>query len=199
MKVSKRWSDHEIIQGILTGGRAEEDAIKAIYDNHRSVLCRYVGNKSSKTYAKEPEDIIWESIEALVNNVKEGKYQPQAGTNIEAYIKMICKNLWHKYLASETARESRQEGYVGLDDDKTDLDISEIMSRIETWDSYLSIFERVGKNCKEILSLTFADDVPMNELAKMMVATGKYENEQTVRNAKSKCLKKVLLEIGYSK
>ena len=199
MKVYQRWSDHEIIQGILSGGRAEEDAIGALYDNHRSVLCRYVGNKSSKTYAKEPEDIIWESIEAMVNNVKEGKYQPQAGTNIEAYIKMICKNLWHKYLASETAREGRQENYVDLEFDETDLDISKIIIQKETWDGYLSIFEKVGKNCKELLNLSFADDIPMNELAKIMVATGKYENEQTVRNAKSKCLKKVLLEIGYSK
>ncbi len=196
MKVSKRWSDHEIIQGILSGGRAEEDAIGALYDNLHSVLSRYVSNKSSKTYAKEPEDIIWESIEAMVNNVKEGKYQPQSGTNIEAYIKMICKNLWHKYLASETAREGRQEQYVGFDFEDIDLDISQTIAQKETWDGYLSIFERVGKNCKELLSLTFADDMPMNELAKMMVATGKYENEQTVRNAKSKCLKKVLLEIG---
>ena len=192
MRTSKNWSDNDILQGILAGGRDENAAIGALYDNNRSILSRYIGHKSSKNYAKEPEDIVWEAIEAFVNNVKGNKFQLQTGTNIEAYIKTICKNIWHKYLASETARENRNENFIGFEDENSEPDVSEIIAKKETWDNYLSIFEKVGKNCKELLSLTFADDLPMNELAKMMVAEGKYENEQTVRNAKSKCLKRVL-------
>lgn len=191
MNVSHNWSDKKIIEGILAGGRAENEAIGALYDRNRSVLMRFIDHKAQKDYARQPEDIVWEAIEAFVNNVKEGKYSPQEGKNIEAYIKTICKNLWHKYLASELARENRQDVYAGFESE-IEPDISEILADKEVWDYYLGIFEKAGKNCKEILHLSFAEDLPMKELAELLIAEGKYENEQVVRNAKSKCLKKIM-------
>lgn len=191
MNIIQNWTDQKIVEGILAGGRTENEAIGALYDRHRGILMRFIDHKSAKDYARQPEDIVWEAIEAFVNNVKDGKYLPQEGTNIEAYIKTICKNLWHKYLASETARENRQDVYAGFDSEM-EPDVSEILEDKEVWDYYLGIFDRAGKNCKEILHLSFAEDMPMKELAELLISEGKYENEQVVRNAKSKCLKKIV-------
>jgi DNA-directed RNA polymerase specialized sigma24 family protein len=190
-KTIHSWTDQRIVEGILAGGRLENEAIGALFERFRYILIRYIENKTQKTLSKQPEDILWEGIEAFVLNVKEGKYQPQADANLESYIKTICKNLWHNYLASETARETRQDVYAGFDSD-IEPDISTWMIERENWEFYLNIFEKTGKNCKEIMHLTFAEDMSMKELAEKLIAEGKYENEQVVRNAKSKCLKKTI-------
>lgn len=191
MNIIQNWADQQIVEGILAGGRAENEAIGALYDLHRGIFMRFIDHKSPKDYARQPEDIVWEAIEAFVNNVKQGKYLPQAGTNIEAYIKTICKNLWHKYLAAETAPENLQDFYSGFDLEH-EPDIGEFLEDKEVWDYYLRIFDKAGMNCKEILLLSFAEDMPMKELAELLISEGKYENEQVVRNAKSKCLKKIV-------
>jgi RNA polymerase sigma factor (sigma-70 family) len=187
----KTWTDAALVQEIQAGGRAENAAIAALYDMHRSTLQRFVGHKASQEFAKQPEDIVWEAIEAFVHNVKTQKYQPQAGVPVEAYLKSICKNLWHKYLTQEEARGARQEVFVDWGE-TTDLDVSEVLMEQEKWNSYLALFEQAGKNCRDILTMSFADEMPVNEVAKILMAEGRYENEQTVRNAKSRCLKRMM-------
>jgi RNA polymerase sigma factor (sigma-70 family) len=185
-----RLSDEQIIEGIIEGGRAENRAIEALYRQNRSLMLKFISHKTSREFAKEPEDILWEAMEALVNNIKEGKFIQQNTSSLEAYFKTICKNLLLKNITSEVARENRQDIFVSFDAE-FEPDVSELLADKEVWDYYLSIFDKAGKNCKEILKMTFADDMPVREVAEQLIADGKYENEQVVRNAKSKCLKRV--------
>lgn len=187
----KTWTDAALVQGIKSGGRAENTAIAALYDMHRSTLQRFVMHKASQEFAKQPEDVVWEAIEAFVNNVKSDKYQVQAGIPVEAYLKSICKNLWHKYLTQEEARGARQEVFLDWGNSAS-VDVSEVIAEQEKWNGYLTLFEQAGKNCREILTMSFADEMPVNEVAKVLIAEGRYENEQTVRNAKTRCLKRMM-------
>lgn len=183
-------TDIEIFEGIKTGGQAENIAIGQLYDQNKSLLMGFLRKYSNQENAKEPEDIIWEGIEALVNNIKNEKYILKEGIALSSYLKSILKNLWFKQLSSESARSNRQSIY--FDQEEALPDVSQLMAEKETWDNYLRIFENVGKNCKRILHSVFGLGYSIKELGAELVAEGVYDNEQVLRNAKSKCLKKLM-------
>lgn len=99
-----------------------------------------------------------------------------------------------KYISSEEARSMREMSY-GADNEYIDQDVSVMISESETWNHYLEIFEQIGKNCKRILQMVYGLGYSIKEMANVLVEEGLYENEQVVRNAKSKCLKNILTKI----
>lgn len=183
-------SDEQIIQGIKQGGHYETRAIEELYDHNKGLFMSFLSQSFQIEKSKEPKDIIWETIEAFVNNVKNEKFKLQDNIPISAYIKTISKNLAYKYYSSENARSGRQETYFAQTDQLTP-DVSEVLSEKEIWDEYLTIFEKAGKNCKRILHMVYGLGYGIKEMAQELIVEGVFESEQTVRNAKSKCLKKV--------
>ncbi len=184
-------TDAEIVNGVLAGGRDRERAIGAIYDQNRSFLMKFLGNRSNaQEYVKQPEDIVWESVEALVSNILEGKYSIQADKPLTAYLTTICKNLWHKFLSQETHRQERQDIWAN-ESEVEEADVTQMIAEQERWNGYLAIFERAGKNCKQLLTLWLVDGLSGKEMADVLMAEGKFKSEQSVRNAKSDCMEKV--------
>lgn len=187
-------SDDLIVEGILSGGYSESKAIGALYDQNKSFFLKVLNEPLRLEKSKQPEDIIWEAIEAFVWNVKDGKYKIQENIPIAMYVRVIAKNLLLKYLSSENARGIRQSTYLE-EIDASLGDASEAIVEKEKWDKYLRIFENAGKNCKRILQMVYGLGYSINEMAKELIEEGIFENEQVVRNAKSKCLKKVMLQL----
>lgn len=186
--------DQEIINGILNGGLEESKAIEALYDQNYSFFLSVLREPFRLEKSMTPDDIIWEAIESFVWNVKDEKYVYQENVPLAVYVKAIAKNLLLKYISSENARGNRQGIYIE-DDQKYDKDVSEILIEKEKWDAYLEIFENAGKNCKRILQMVYGLGYGIKEMAIALINEGLFENEQVVRNAKSKCLKRVLLQI----
>jgi len=191
----RAWTDEQIVRGILTGGRERDKAIGAIYDQNRSFLMKFLSNRSNtKDYVKQPEDIIWESVEAVVHNIIEARYSHQPDKPLSAYLTTVCKNLWHKFLSQESNREARQDAF-GQETDYEEPDVSVLLAEKEKWDTYLAIFDKAGKNCKQIFTLWLVEGMSGKEIAEVMMAAGKLKSEQSVRNAKSDCLEKVTLAL----
>lgn len=187
-------TDLEIVNGIKEGGVAGSKAIGFLYEQNKFEINSFLEKWKSQECAKEPNDIIWEGMEALVNNIINGKYQIQEGIYLKTYLKSILKNLWFKHLSSEKARMGRQHAYH-QGNEGLEMDVSEILAEKEIWDAYLAVFEKVGKNCKRILQMFFGLGYSIKELAQQLMKEGLYENEQVVRNAKSKCLKRVTKQL----
>lgn len=187
-------SDSLIVEGILNGGLAESKAIEALYNQNKAFFLKLLNEPLRLEQSKLPEDIIWEAIEAFVWNVKDGKYTPQGNVPVAAYVRAIAKNLLLKYLSSENSRGNRQGIYLE-ENDEVVADVSEAIVEKEKWDKYLEIFEKAGKNCKRILQMVYGLGYSIKDLAEELISEGLFENEQVVRNAKSKCLKKVILQI----
>jgi DNA-directed RNA polymerase specialized sigma subunit len=57
----------------------------------------------------------------------------------------------------------------------------------QTKDDLMVVIDKLGENCKKILLLYYFENKNMKEI----LETLPYENEQVVRNKKSKCLKKL--------
>jgi len=195
--LSKQWNDEAIVDGILTGGRREHEALVALYKKFHVSLERFITHRSSgRDYAKQPEDIIWEAIEAFVVNVKKHSYC-QKDAALETYLKSICKNLWFRYISSEASRDDRQTKYMA-DWDELDDDVSETLIEKENWAYYIDIVSKAGKNCRQILDMRLIDGFSMQEISKILITEGLFESDQTVRNTKSKCLKKVMEMINVN-
>jgi RNA polymerase sigma factor (sigma-70 family) len=191
LSLSKHWTDEAIVKGILTGERKEHEALVALYKKFHVSLERFITHRSSgRDYAKQPDDIIWEAIEAFVVNVKKGSYS-QNEANLETYLKSICKNLWFRYISSESSRDERQNKYM-TEWDELDEDVSQTMIEQENWEHYINLVSKAGKNCRQILDMRLIDGFSMQEISQKLIADGVFENDQTVRNTKSKCLKKIM-------
>lgn len=195
--LSKQWTDEAIVEGILTGGRREHEALVALYKKFHVSLERFITHRSSgRDYAKQPEDIIWEAIEAFVVNVKKQSYSLKDAA-LETYLKSICKNLWFRYISSEASRDERQTKYMA-DRDELDDDVSETLIEKENWAYYIDIVSKAGKNCRQILDMRLIDGFSMQEISQKLVIEGVFESDQTVRNTKSKCLKKIMEMINVN-
>jgi RNA polymerase sigma factor (sigma-70 family) len=191
LSLSKHWTDEAIVEGILTGERKEHESLVALYKKFHVSLERFITHRSSgRDYAKQPDDIIWEAIEAFVVNVKKGSYS-QNEANLETYLKSICKNLWFRYISSESSRDERQNKYM-TEWDELDEDVSQTMIEQENWEHYINLVSKAGKNCRQILDMRLIDGFSMQEISQKLIADGVFENDQTVRNTKSKCLKKIM-------
>lgn len=184
-------TDQQILEGILQGGRRESESIVYLYETNARKIRSFLLSKASTATSKEPDDIIWEGLEALVLNVKMRKFEIRESSSLAAYYTEICKRLWYKHLDSEKARVLRQSIY--MENEVMQIpDVSVLISQKETWDSYLVLFDKLGKNCKRIIQMTFILGYKVGDLAKKLIQEGLYENEQVVRNAKNKCLKKAM-------
>ncbi|MBK6975816.1 MAG: sigma-70 family RNA polymerase sigma factor [Cytophagaceae bacterium] len=188
------FSDSEIVFALKAGGKQQDDAIYALYTQNKSLLLGILRSSFKIERSKTPDDIIWETIEVFVSNVLSEKFSLKENTSISAYLRVVSKNIMMKYISSEEARSMREMSY-GADNEYIDQDVSVMISESETWNRYLEIFEQIGKNCKRILQMVYGLGYSIKEMANVLVEEGLYENEQVVRNAKSKCLKNILTKI----
>lgn len=182
-------TDEEILAGILGNERERNRAIDALYNQNRGFLTKFLQGKSNEMYqVKQPEDIIWEAIMAVLNNILDNKYIPSQ--SLSAYLTTICKNLWYKNISQEENRDNREQWYLEGSSD-SEPDITAVLSNQQKWQHYLVIFDKAGKNCKQIFTLWLVDGMDNKEIAEVMINEGKLKSEQSVRNAKSDCLQKV--------
>jgi RNA polymerase sigma factor (sigma-70 family) len=192
---SKNWTDEAIIEGIAGGGRHENDALIQLYNKYNSSLKRFISFRNSDfEKAKQPDDIVWETIEAFVINVKKGTYK-YGDASLETYLTSISKNILFRSISSETSRRERQLKYLG-EESAFDGDVSELLIEKENWEKYINIVSQAGKNCRLILDLRLIEGLSMQEIAEKLIKEGVFESEQVVRNTKSKCLKKMFELLG---
>ena len=104
----------------------------------------------------------------------------------------LCKNIWFKFLESETARVAREDNYGDEQANEVEPDISQLLAQKETWDFYLAVFEKAGKFCQQLFTLWLVDGLSGKEMSDVFIAEGKLNSEQSVRNAKSDCMKRTL-------
>jgi RNA polymerase sigma factor (sigma-70 family) len=191
----KNLTDQEIVTGILGNDRERNRAIEALYKQNRGFIMKFLEGKSNDMYlVKQPEDILWEAIMAVLNNILDGKYELNSAVPLRGYLTTICKNLWYKNISQEENRDAREQLFME-ESDTIQPDISNILHNQQKWEMYLAIFERAGKNCKQIFTHWLVDGMDNKEIASIMMGEGKLKSEQSVRNAKSDCLKKVTEEL----
>lgn len=174
-------SDTEVINKILKADEVDE-AIRFLYRSHYEFLGRYITN--NKGSWDDAQDIFQEVLVAFINIVKGGRFRGES--SIKTFLYSLTKNTWLNELKKRGRAQVRELKY-DRGEEKTEGAIDAAMELRETNKELMKVIEALGENCKKILLLFYFENRSMKEIVEQLP----YENEQVVRNKKSKCLKQL--------
>jgi RNA polymerase sigma factor (sigma-70 family) len=175
------FTDAELISS-LASNNGSDDAIRFLYREHFELLRRYIVNNSGNE--QDGEDIFQEVMVAFVNLVKAGKFRGES--SIKTFLFSLNKNIWLNELKRRGRAMAREEKYEKQTDrEQPTVDVA--MELHQTKTELMQVIDELGENCKKILLLFYFENRSMKEIVNHLP----YENEQVVRNKKSKCLKKL--------
>ena len=183
MKVLRRetFTDAEVISN-LANDHQSSAAIRYLYRENFDMLSRYILHNSGNE--QDAEDIFQEVMVAFIQLLKAGKFRGES--SIRTFLFSLNKNIWLNELKKRGRASLREEKYEkNMNRNEHTADIA--MELRQTKQELLKTLEALGENCKKILLLFYYENRSMKEI----VAELPYENEQVVRNKKSKCLKKL--------
>jgi RNA polymerase sigma factor (sigma-70 family) len=183
------FTDTELI-GSLMNNIGTDDAIRFLYRENFELLSRYVLNNSGSE--QDAEDIFQEAMIAFVNLAQAGKFRGES--SIRTFLFVLNKNIWLNELKRRGRAEVREEKYERLIDQQGQS-ISLAIEMQQSKNELMKAIEELGENCKKILLLFYYENHSMKEIVSHLP----YENEQVVRNKKSKCLKKLEQLISSNK
>ena len=174
-------SDTELIQMILSGNASRNKALETIYrENREKVFAYIVSNSGTQDQAK---DILQESVIALYENVRDGRFKGESA--IGTYLYSIARFKWLNEIKKMSTRTSHHMEMRS----KEDFDPGPLATLLdaERQGEIHEILASLGERCKELLIQSIYHNASMKEIA----AEGGYSSEQIVRNTKYKCLKKL--------
>jgi RNA polymerase sigma factor (sigma-70 family) len=183
------FSDADLISCLMNNTRTDA-ALRFMYRDHFDLLSRYVFNNSGNE--QDAEDIFQEVMVAFINLVKAGRFRGES--SIKTFLFSLNKNIWLNELKRRGRAVAREEKYERLNDHK-ELTADSIMELRQAKNDLMKLIDELGEACKKILLLYYFENRSMKEI----LATLPYENEQVVRNKKSKCLKKLEMNVSTNK
>jgi RNA polymerase sigma factor (sigma-70 family) len=175
------FADADLITSLMNN-TGTDAAIRFLYYQHFEFLSRYVLNNSGNE--QDAEDIFQEVVVAFINLVRAGKFRGES--SIKTFLFSLNKNIWLNELKRKGRALAREEKYEKVHQQQ-DMGVDIKMELRQTKDDLMVVIDKLGENCKKILLLYYFENKNMKEI----LETLPYENEQVVRNKKSKCLKKL--------
>ncbi|HEU4903246.1 MAG TPA: sigma-70 family RNA polymerase sigma factor [Flavisolibacter sp.] len=175
------FTDAELISN-LASDRQSAEVIRFLYRENFDMLSRYIQNNSGSE--QDAEDIFQEVLVAFIHLLRAGKFRGES--SIRTFLFSLNKNIWLNELKRRGRASAREEKYEkAMNREEPTADIA--MELRQTKQELLKTLDALGENCKKILLLFYYENRSMKEI----VTALPYENEQVVRNKKSKCLKKL--------
>ncbi|MDZ4823339.1 MAG: sigma-70 family RNA polymerase sigma factor [Flavobacteriales bacterium] len=170
-------NDSQIISGIIEGGNPENTALRLVYKNHFALIRSIVRNNNGSE--DEARDVYQEGIIIFYKNIKAGKFRGESA--IGSYLYSICRFVWLKHLQKKGRMMTVAAENISAtlyEDDTYQLRNRECENLVQR------LFEKLGEVCRQILIMTYFEELPMKEIA---LATG-FKDEQNARNKKAKCM-----------
>lgn len=175
------FSDGGLIESLKTT-TGSDAAIRFLYREHFTLLIRYVMANSGSS--QDAEDVFQEVIVAFVSLVRAGKFRGES--SVKTFLFSLNKNIWLNELKRRGRAEAREEKYE-KQNSQPDVTPDLAMEISQTKAELMKAIGQLGENCTKILLLFYFENRSMKDVLTHLP----YENEQVVRNKKSKCLKKL--------
>jgi RNA polymerase sigma factor (sigma-70 family) len=155
--------------------------VKKLYELYfEAIISQILASGGSRD---DGADIFQEAILILIDKIKTGKFREES--SVKTFLTGIAKNLWLHELRTRSRRNQREINYSAFADEKTDSGL--YFNGSENTDEVPKLMDKIGSPCREILTGYYYDNQSMKE----MLNRFNYENEQVLRNRKSRCLKKI--------
>jgi len=182
MDLRQQMTDEWIVDALKQPGQKETEAIRDLYARHYDPLCRFILQNNGSE--QDADDVFQETIIAFIHAVKQGKFRGES--TVGTFLFAMNRNIWRNEMKKRGRAELRETKFEQANT-RIDTDAHAIMERQQSSGQLLKLMESLGENCKKILLQFYYEERSMKEI----VTTLNYENEQVVRNKKSKCLKKL--------
>jgi len=102
LAITQSYSDQQIIEGLRSGGAAEDRSLRYVYQQHRERIVQFVVSKNGSE--AEGKDIFQEGLLVLYKQIKQDKFRGESA--LGTYIFSICKYLWFHKLKKGLSQKS---------------------------------------------------------------------------------------------
>jgi RNA polymerase sigma factor (sigma-70 family) len=162
--------------------RADIEApVRKLYDSFfEAVVTHVLMNGGSRD---DGADIFQEAILVLIDKVKTGQFR--GDSSIKTFLLAISRNLWLHELRTRSRRNNREVIYMS--GEEKEIAPRESFFEKDNTRALEQLLDQVGDPCKKILTGFYYEDKSMKEI----LVDFQYENEQVLRNRKSRCMKKL--------
>jgi RNA polymerase sigma factor (sigma-70 family) len=161
--------------------------VKYLYDHYFEDVATEIRFKGGTD--EDAADIFQEAVLILIEKIKTGMFRQESG--IKTFLVGIARNLWLFEKRTRERRTTRELQYSNSEstnmETADDPDISNrVFSKTNT-DAIQTMFNHVGEICTKILIGFYYENSSMKNLLERF----HFENEQVLRNRKSRCMKKL--------
>ena len=161
----------------------ENYAISELYRQYRGEAINWLRKKYGLDEIQSIE-LFQESIIILYDNVISGKLTELSST-LKSYLFSICKNKAKEHLRQNYKYEDLQNlSPLKLVEDNQSEEIEELEVQIDIMNKCL---DKIGDPCKALLELFYYKKIKMDEISIKMG----YNNANTAKNQKYKCIKRL--------
>ena len=186
MEVSTITTDAELLAKLRSGSRMD-DAIKSLYRSYFDSLGWYVMNNNGSR--QDAEDVFQDVVVSFIDLVQKDKFRGES--SIKTFLFVLNRHAWLNELKKRGRTLKREEKYQ-RGQELTGPDTAGIITEREERIQVMHLVDKLGEPCKKILVLFYYDNLSIKQILDSL----HYENEQVVRNKKSKCLKQLEQMIG---
>ncbi|GAB1453318.1 hypothetical protein MASR2M47_33740 [Draconibacterium sp.] len=158
----------------------DEAVLKSLYENNYHTIEKYVLNNNGSV--EQAKDVYQEAFIAVWRNIQLDKFYPESENALVAYLYQIARNKWTDFLRSKHFKKNTSLNDLAhklpeeIEDDEDDRFIGDVKKH----------FEKLGENCKEVLTRFYYKKQSMKKIAKHFAWT-----DASARNNKYRCLQKL--------
>jgi len=179
MAVVPEYSDDELLR-LLGSGKAIDNPVKHLYEKYFYVLSSYIEqNQGSR---EDAEDIFQEVVLTFIDLVRKNKFRGES--SVKTFLFAVNRNIWLNELKKRGRQLKRNEKY-SVEQPDAEPGVEKMISSREARKQVFNIIESLGEVCKKILLAFYYENLPISEILTRL----DYQNEQVVRNKKTKCMK----------
>jgi RNA polymerase sigma factor (sigma-70 family) len=189
MRRSGRYSDDQLLQA-LRSAQPPDWAVRQLYIDCFKMTSSFV-LKNNGTM-QDAEDIFQEAVVNLIEMTSDGTFR--AESSISSFIYALTRNLWLNELRRRGRAQKREKAYDDALPD-TQMDPVSLLGQRELKTKILTLIDGLGEICKTILLGFYYEELSIREILTKV----DYQNEQVLRNKKSKCMKQLVESLTADK
>jgi RNA polymerase sigma factor (sigma-70 family) len=158
-----------------------EKPVRYLYQRYFDSIVAHVSAHGGSN--EDGADIFQESLLVMIDKVRSGLFRGESA--VGTFLVGIAKNKWLHESRTRTRRKNRETIYSGSADQE--IVLTPGLKQEEAVHGFEKLMRELGDVCRKLLTGFYYEDKSMREL----LAEFDYENEQVLRNKKSKCMKRL--------
>lgn len=164
--------------------RGDDAYINTIYLEYRGPFVQWIRAEFSCS-EEDAIEFFQTAVVILYDNVVTGKLQ-ELNSNVKTYLFGIGRNKAHEWLRRRHRMGAEADDLLinYLHEDEPDVDEQEYAHALRTVDQGMN---RLGEPCKTLLQLFYYNKQSIREICDHL----QYKNEESAKNQKYKCLKRL--------